>query len=202
MRVVFHLAEARGPGKPLGRKSPKNGKELQLPLPGPTPETREKLPQKGVKLLRKYNFCTFSVIFPHFRVSDRGGEFCNFSPFFGNFQPGGFPGPVRGKQLAILGTTAKVKNYRNFIFEVVFPLSGAIFRIFGGQTGGGELCNFAAFPPRRIPGRCKGKNIWPTLQCHLEERKELRPWRSPWQARPSNPPDHQDDGKGGLSLRG
>ena len=35
--------------------------------------------------------------FPHFRRSDRGGEFRNFSPFFGDFRPGGFPGPLRGK---------------------------------------------------------------------------------------------------------
>ena len=73
------------------------GKNYKIPLPGPTPENGEKLP-------KNYKICIFGVIFPlfganfpHFRGSDRGGEFCNFSPFFGDFHPGGSPGSVRGK---------------------------------------------------------------------------------------------------------
>ena len=75
----------------------KMGNNYKIPLPGPTPENGENWPQKEEKLLRKCKICNFSVIFPHFRGSARGGEFCNFSPFFGDLRPGGSPGPVRGK---------------------------------------------------------------------------------------------------------
>ena len=100
-RHFFQVSELfsplQGPESHRGGNPQKMGKNHKIPLPGPTPENAENCPQKGEKLLRKYNFCNFSVIFPHFRGSDRGGEFCNFSPFFGDFRPGGFPGPVRGK---------------------------------------------------------------------------------------------------------
>ena len=94
LQVVLPLG---GPGKPPGRKSPKMGKNYKIPLPGPTPENGENCPKKGVNLLRKYNFCNFCVIVPHFRGSIWGGEFCNFAPFFGDFRPGGIPGPLGGK---------------------------------------------------------------------------------------------------------
>ena len=70
-------------------------KNYKIPLPGLTPENGENCPKKGVKLLREYNFCNFSVIFPHFRGSDRGGA-------------GGFLGPLRGK------TTRKISVERVF----------------------------------------------------------------------------------------
>ena len=86
-----------GPGSHRGGNPRKMGKNYKIPLPGPTPEN-------GEKLHKNYKNCIFGVIlplfwgnFPHFRGSDRGGEFCNFSPFFGDFRPGGFPGPLRGK---------------------------------------------------------------------------------------------------------
>ena len=66
------------------------GKLTKFPSPGPTPENGEKCPKKGVKLLRKYSFCNFSVIFPHFRGSDRGGEFWRFPPRW-------LAGPSKGK---------------------------------------------------------------------------------------------------------
>ena len=53
LRVVFPL---RGPGKPPGRKSPKNGKNYKIPLPGPTPENGGKLPQKRGKITPKIQF--------------------------------------------------------------------------------------------------------------------------------------------------
>ena len=65
LRVVFPL---RGPGSHRGGNPRKMGKNYKFPLPGSTPENGENCPQKGVKLLRKYNFCNFSV---------------NFSPFSG-----------------------------------------------------------------------------------------------------------------------
>ena len=77
------------------------GKDCKVPLPGPATEIRE--------ILQKYyKNCIFGVSFPlfwgnlaHFR---RIGEFCIFSPFVGDFHPGGFPGPLRGK------TTPKLRN--------------------------------------------------------------------------------------------
>ena len=79
-----------GPESLRGGNPRKMGKNYKIPLPGSTPEIREKLQEK-------YKNCIFGVIlplfggnFPHFRGSDRGGEFCNFSPFFGDFRPGGF----------------------------------------------------------------------------------------------------------------
>ena len=57
-----------------------------------------KITEKLQKMyFRRYIFCNFSVIFPHFRGLDRGGEFCHFFPFFGDFRPGGFRSSVRGK---------------------------------------------------------------------------------------------------------
>ena len=53
-----------GPESLRGGDPQKMGKNYKIPLPGPTPEIREKSPKKGVKLLRKYKFCNFSVIFP------------------------------------------------------------------------------------------------------------------------------------------
>ena len=75
-------------------ESPKNGEKLQNSPPRSDP-------RKWGKIAKN---CIFGVIlplfwgnFPHFRGSDRGGEICNFSTFFGDFRPGGFPGPLRGK---------------------------------------------------------------------------------------------------------
>ena len=94
MRVVFPL---RGPGKPSGRKSPKNGEKLQNSPP-------RSGPRKWGKITTNYENCIFGVSLPlfwgnfrHLRGSERGGEFCNFSPFFGDFRPGGFQGPLMGK---------------------------------------------------------------------------------------------------------
>ena len=55
------------------------------------------LSQSATKIkLPSSNFCNFSVIFPIFVVGP-GRGICNFSPFFGDFRPGGFLGPLRGK---------------------------------------------------------------------------------------------------------
>ena len=88
----------QSPGSPRGGHPQKMGKNYKIPLPAPTPENGEKLPEKkNTKNVFSEYFCNFSVIFPHFRGLDRGGEFCNFSPFFGDFRPGGFRSAVRGK---------------------------------------------------------------------------------------------------------
>ena len=71
------------------------GKNYKFLLPGPTTEIRGKLQKKIQRLYFRSNFTPFGGNFPLFRGSDR--EFCNFSPSFGNFRPGGFPGPLRGK---------------------------------------------------------------------------------------------------------
>ena len=95
LRVVFPL---RGPGKPPGGNPRKMGKKYKIPLPGATPEN-------GEKIQKNYKNCIFGVIlplfgenFPHFSgVGPKNGEFCNFSPFFGDFRSGDFPGPSKGK---------------------------------------------------------------------------------------------------------
>ena len=94
LRVVLPLRRA---GKPPGRKSPKNGEKLQNSPPRSDPRKWGKITEKLQKMYFRSNFTPFLGQFPHFRGSDRGGEFCNFSPFFGDFRPGGFPGPLRGK---------------------------------------------------------------------------------------------------------
>ena len=85
LRVVFPL---RGPRKPPGRKSPKNGETLQNSPPRSDPRKWGKLPQKGVKLLRKYKFCNLYVIFSHFRgVGSGEGNFVIFPHFSGISAP-------------------------------------------------------------------------------------------------------------------
>ena len=74
----------QSPGSPRSGNPGKMGKNYKVPLPGPTPKNGEKLPKNYKKYSEKLmHFCNFSVIFPHFRGLDRGGEFCNFSPFPG-----------------------------------------------------------------------------------------------------------------------
>ena len=68
-----------------------------------------------------FGICDFYVIFPHFRGSDRGGEFCNLSPFFGDFRPGGFPGPLGGKQLV----NEVSENYADICPEIHPEMFGA-----------------------------------------------------------------------------
>ena len=89
LRVVF---PPRGPGKPPGRKSPKNGENLQNSPPRSDPQ------KWGTNHRKNYKNSIFGVIFPlfganfpHFRGSDRGGEICNFS----DFRPGGLSGPSK-----------------------------------------------------------------------------------------------------------
>ena len=92
LRVVFPLTEPR---KPPGRKSQKNGEKLQNSPPRSNPRKWGKITEKLPKNV--FSGSIFLVIFRYFRGLDRGGEFCNFSPFFGDFRPGGFRGSVRGK---------------------------------------------------------------------------------------------------------
>ena len=89
------------------QKSPKNGEKLQNSPPQSDPRKWGKIAEKLPKnVFSELIFCNFLVIFPYFRGSDRGGEFpANFSPFFGDFHPGGFRGSVRGK------TTRKTRAF-------------------------------------------------------------------------------------------
>ena len=86
-----------GPRKASERNSPKKGEKLLNSPPRSDPRNGEKL-QKNCKN------CIFRVVFPlfwgnlpHFEGVGPGEKFSNFSPFFGDFRPGGFPSPLRGK---------------------------------------------------------------------------------------------------------
>ena len=50
------------------------GKITKFPSPVRPPKMGKITPKKAVKLLRKYHLCNFSVIFPHFRGSDRSDK--------------------------------------------------------------------------------------------------------------------------------
>ena len=85
-------------------------------------------------------FCNFSVIFPHFRGLDRGGEFCNFSPFFGDSRPGGFRGSVRGKTTRKYSTNVSAGKIRKIhsspeCTKIAHRLSLAIFAADEGIAG-------------------------------------------------------------------
>ena len=96
LRVVF--SPSRAP-KSLREEFPEKwGKITKFASPVRPPENGEKLQKKNI----------FGVIvplfwgdFPHFRGVGPGEKFSNFSPFFGDFRPRGFPGPLRGKQLVM-----------------------------------------------------------------------------------------------------
>ena len=86
----------QSPGSPRGGNPRKMEKNYKIPSPV-QPPNMGKITEKLQKMYLRSIFCNFSVIFPHLRGLDRGGEFCNFSPFFGDSRPEGFRGSVRGK---------------------------------------------------------------------------------------------------------
>ena len=90
LRGAFPL---RGFGKPPGPKSPKKRGKITTFPDSVRLLTMGKSAPKKEKWLQKCIF--FFAFFPQFRGSDRGGEFCNFSPFFEDC-------PLRGKRLVIL----------------------------------------------------------------------------------------------------
>ena len=74
------------------RQRPKMRKNTKFPSPV--------RPQIARILQKLYFCCPFLGTFPHFGGSERGGEFCKFSPFFV------LPGRCKGKkQLALIFTT-------------------------------------------------------------------------------------------------
>ena len=95
LRVVFPL---RGPGSHRAEHPEKWGKITKFPSPVRPPKLG-----KNYRTITKLSFWSnlplFSGNFPFFRGSERGGEFCNFSPFFADFRPGGFPGPLQPANL-------------------------------------------------------------------------------------------------------
>ena len=96
-RFASCFSPYRAPEAPGAEIREKWGKITKFPSPLQPPKMGEKLPKNYKKMYFRSIFCNFWVIFPHFRGLDRGAEFCNFSPFFGDFRPGGFRGSVRGK---------------------------------------------------------------------------------------------------------
>ena len=96
----------RAPEAP-GAEIPEKWEKLQNSPPRSNPRKWGKITEKLPKnLFSEYFFCNYSVIFPHFRGLDRGGEFCNFSPFFRDFRLGV---SVRGKT-----TRNPWYNYKNY----------------------------------------------------------------------------------------
>ena len=138
LRVAFPL---RAPGKPPGRKSPKNGENYKIPLPGPTPENGEKL--------QKLHFrSNFAPLLPHFRGSDRGGEFAIF-PRFSGFPPRWLPEPSKGKSNSqgyfqkvaskILWVSSKLLAHSNRRRLLLWLLLRIVRRIRCEVGGGGGL---------------------------------------------------------------
>ena len=79
----------RAPEAPGAEIPEKWGKITKFPSPVQPPKMGKNY-RKITKNTPKIDFfCNFSVIFPHFRGLDRGGEFCNFSR--------GLPGLCKGK---------------------------------------------------------------------------------------------------------
>ena len=75
-----------GSGSPQGGNPRKMAKNYKIPLPGPTPKIRE-IATKGRKLLRNYDFCQCSEIFPNFGVRTREGNSAIFPQFWGISAP-------------------------------------------------------------------------------------------------------------------
>ena len=72
LRDLFPL---RGPGKPPGRKSSKEGERLQNSPSRSDPQKRGKITEKLQKLHFGVNFLPlFGGNFPHFRVAEIGSE--------------------------------------------------------------------------------------------------------------------------------
>ena len=84
----------RGARKGSGAEIPEKwGKLTKFPSPVRLPKLGKITEKKPKNVFLEYFFPFFGAIFPFFRGSGRGGAFCNFSPFFGDFRPGGFAGP-------------------------------------------------------------------------------------------------------------
>ena len=98
----------QSPGSPRDGSPPKNGEKLQNSPRSPRSNPRKwgKITEKLQKIYFRRFFCNISVILSHVRGLDRGGEFCIFSPFLGDFRPEGFRGSVRGN------TTRKSRDAR------------------------------------------------------------------------------------------
>ena len=79
-----------------GAHRPEKWEKIKIPLPAPALEIGEKLPKITKIVFSEYSSPSLGH-FPHFEGSAQGGEFCNFSPFFGRFWPGAFPASVRGR---------------------------------------------------------------------------------------------------------
>ena len=95
-RLASCFSPYRAPEAP-GAEIPEKWEKITK-FPSPVqPRKWGKITEKLQKMYFRSIFCNFSVIFPHFRGLDRGGESCNFFPFLGGFRPGGFRGSVRGK---------------------------------------------------------------------------------------------------------
>ena len=144
LRVVFPLS----PGSPRGGNPRKMGRNYKIPPPGPA----EKVPKNyKKKVFSEYLFGIFSVIFPHFRGLDRGGEFCNFSPFFGDFRAGGFRGSVReirrkqssAKISEISRTT--IKTSKSDIFYLLRNLLKYLLRTFFSSAKFSEVFTLCVF---------------------------------------------------------
>ena len=99
LRQVLRLTSCFSPWRAreaTGAEIPEKwGKNAKFPSPVRLPENGENCPPKVVKLLRKYNFCNFSVIFPIFGGRTGEGNFAFFPHFSGISAP--VASPSKGK---------------------------------------------------------------------------------------------------------
>ena len=103
-----------------GRKSPKNGENYKIPLPGPTPQSGENY-RKIMKIVYTEHFSPFwGAIFPIFGGRTREGNFAIFSSIFRGFPPQRVPGVCRGNK----NSQPKIEHELFFCFSSLSGVPG------------------------------------------------------------------------------
>ena len=134
LRVVFPL---RGPGKPPGWKSPNNGENCKIPLPGPTPKIGENCPPKrGKNYSQSTLLCKFSSIFPNFGGRTGEGNFVIFPHFAGI-------SALESSHAFLRGKTSRKASHKTFVHGPLYAgpqISFHFMHALGCESFVGFLC--------------------------------------------------------------